>query len=86
MTGQKWTAMRERRPEAWALFEEYNDITMEDVNAWDSLAGQCRTTLAAYGGDMETKTALLDVIDELEAIAERRRGRGTDNGCKASRI
>lgn len=61
-------------PEVWEMFMEFNGITMEDDDAWARLVDKA-DQLGADGSSI-LRQLLTDTVEDLEKIAEKRRGCG----------
>lgn len=64
MTGKELEKLWELYPEVRELYEQYNDILVEDDQAWKELIRQSNT-------DLKT-TVILETVRQLEFLARRR--------------
>lgn len=73
MTHEEKRALWRLYPEVWEMFVEFNGITLEDSEAWARLVDRADQIWAA-GGSPVLRGLLLATVDDLEAIAKKRRG------------
>lgn len=71
MTGQELTKLWELYPEARGLYEQYNDILIEDVQSWKELAARAEELLQQSSTDLKT-TVVLETVRQLECLARKR--------------
>lgn len=83
MTGKERERLWAKYPEARKIYEEYNEIRLEDEEAWLSLVESSDKVIKAYNGNPQIKRAMADVVSELDALAKRRAGytRGETTCC-----
>lgn len=72
MTGQELTKLWELYPEVRELYEQYNDILVEDDQAWKELTGRAEELIRQSKTDLKT-TVILETVRELESLAKRRK-------------
>ena len=71
MTGQELTKLWELYPEVRELYEQYNDILVEDDQAWKELTGRAEELIRQSNTDLKT-TVILETVRQLEFLARRR--------------
>ena len=71
MTGKELLKLWELYPEARGLYEQYNDILLEDDAAWKELAGTAENLIRKSGTELCT-TVILETVRHLEILAKRR--------------
>ena len=71
MTGQELTKLWELYPEARNLYEQYNDILVEDDAAWKELTGIAEALIRKSSTELYT-TVILETVRQLEILAKRR--------------
>lgn len=62
-------------PDVRSLFEEYNDILLEDDPAWKDLTEQAEAMIRDPGCTELKEKPILYTVAELERMAKKRRGR-----------
>lgn len=72
MTGQELTKLWELYPEARNLYEQYNDILVEDDPAWKELTGTAKALIRKSNTELCT-TVILETVRQLEYLAKRRK-------------
>ena len=72
MTGQELTKLWELYPEVRELYEQYNDILVEDDQAWKELTGRAEELIRQSKTDLKT-TVILEKVRQLESLAKRRK-------------
>lgn len=72
MTGQELTKLWELYPEARNLYEQYNDILVEDDAAWKELTGTVEELIRKSNTELCT-TVILETVRQLEYLAKRRK-------------
>ena len=72
MTGQELTKLWELYPEARNLYEQYNDILVEDDAAWKELTGIAEAQIRTSNTELCT-TVILETVRQLEYLAKRRK-------------
>ena len=72
MTGQELTKLWELYPEVRELYEQYNDILVEDDQAWKELTGRAEELIRQSKTDLKT-TVILETVRQLESRAKRRK-------------
>lgn len=72
MTGQELTKLWELYPEVRELYEQYNDILVEDDQAWKELTGKAEELIRQSKTDLKT-TVILETVRQLESLAKRRK-------------
>ncbi len=72
MTGQELTKLWELYPEVRELYEQYNDILVEDDQAWKELTGRAEELIRQSKTDLKT-TVILETVRQLESLAKRRK-------------
>lgn len=72
MTGQELTKLWELYPEARNLYEQYNDILVEDDAAWKELTGIAEALIRKSNTKLCT-TVILETVRQLEYLAKRRK-------------
>lgn len=72
MTGQELTKLWELYPEVRELYEQYNDILVEDDKAWKELMGRAEELIRQSNTDLKT-TVILETVRQLESLAKRRK-------------
>ena len=70
MTGQELTKLWELYPEARNLYEQYNDILVEDDAAWKELIAEA---LIRKSNTELCTTVILETVRQLEYLAKRRK-------------
>jgi hypothetical protein len=73
LTSQERKVLWEEYPEVRELYEEYNDILLEDDGAWERVAECCHLIRNQYQ-TLQVEVALLDVVWQLECLAKRKKG------------
>lgn len=71
MTGKELTKLWELYPEARGLYEQYNDILLEDDDAWKELTGTAENLIRKSSTELYT-TVILETVRQLEILAKRR--------------
>lgn len=71
MTGKELTKLWELYPEARELYEQYNDILLEDDLAWKEVAGTAENLIRKSSTELYT-TVILETVRQLEILAKRR--------------
>ena len=71
MTGKELEKLWELYPEVRELYEQYNDILVEDDQAWKELTGRAEELLRQSNTDLKT-TVILETVRQLEFLARRR--------------
>lgn len=74
MTNLEREALWEQYPEVREMFEEYNDILLEDDSSWERLINGCHEIAESYGNTPIVETVVSDAAYQLEQIARRRHG------------
>ena len=74
MTNLEREALWEQYPEVREMFEEYNDILLEDDSSWERLVGSCHEIAESYGNAPIVEFVVSDTAYQLEQIARRRHG------------
>ena len=72
MTGQELVKFWELYPEVRELYEQYNDILVEDDQAWKELTGRAEELIRQSKTDLKT-TVILETVRQLEYLAKRRK-------------
>ena len=72
MTGQELTKLWELYPEARNLYEQYNDILVEDDAAWKKLTSTAEELIRKSNTELYT-TVILETVRQLEYLAKRRK-------------
>lgn len=75
MTGREAKSLWNLYPDVRSLFEEYNDILLEDDPAWRDLTERAETMIQDTGCTELKEKLILYTVAELERIAKKRRGR-----------
>lgn len=75
MTGQEVRKLWELYPEVRFLFEEYNQITLEDDSSWKELTERAEAMIKEPGCTEIKQQLILYTVAELERIAKKRSGR-----------
>lgn len=75
MTGCEAKSLWNLYPDVRSLFEEYNDILLEDDPAWKDLAEHAEAMIRDPGCTELKEKLILYTVAELERIAKKRRGR-----------
>lgn len=75
MTGHEAKSLWNLYPDARSLFEEYNDILLEDDPAWKDLTEQADAMIRDPGCTELKEKLILYTVAELERMAKKRRGR-----------
>ena len=73
LTLQERKALWEEYPEVQEMYEEYNGILLEDDRSWERVAERCHQIREQYQ-TIQVEIALLDVVWQLECLAQRKRG------------
>ena len=71
MTGKELEKLWELYPEVRELYEQYNDILVEDDQAWKELTGRAEELIRQSNTDLKT-TVILETVRQLEFLARRR--------------
>ena len=71
MTGKELEKLWELYPEVRELYEQYNDILVEDDQAWKELTGRAEELIRQSTTDLKT-TVILETVRQLEFLARRR--------------
>lgn len=71
MTGKELLKLWELYPEARSLYEQYNDILLEDDAAWKVLTGTAEEFIRKSGIELYA-TVILETVRQLEILAKRR--------------
>ncbi len=71
MTGKELLKLWELYPEARGLYEQYNDILLEDDSAWKELTGTVKDLIRKSGTELYA-TVILETVRQLEILAKRR--------------
>lgn len=71
MTGKELTKLWELYPEARELYEQYNDILLEDDAAWKEVTGTAENLIRKSSTELYT-TVILETVRQLEILAKRR--------------
>lgn len=71
MTGKELTKLWELYPEARELYEQYNDILLEDDLAWKEVTGTAENLIRKSSTELYT-TVILETVRQLEILAKRR--------------
>ena len=71
MTGKELEKLWELYPEVRELYEQYNDILVEDDQAWKELTGRAEELIRQSSTDLKT-TVILETVRQLEFLARRR--------------
>ena len=71
MTGKELLKLWELYPEARELYEQYNDILLEDDSAWKELTDTAKDLIQKSGTELCT-TVILETVRQLEILAKRR--------------
>ena len=71
MTGKELEKLWELYPEVRELYEQYNDILVEDDQAWKELTGRAEELIRQSNTDLKT-TVILEKVRQLEFLARRR--------------
>ena len=71
MTGKELTKLWELYPEARGLYEQYNDILLEDDDAWKELTGTAENLIRKSSTELHT-IVILETVRQLEILAKRR--------------
>lgn len=71
MTGRELEKLWELYPDARGLYEQYNDILLEDDAAWKELTGTAEDLIRKSSTELYT-TVILETVRQLESLAKRR--------------
>lgn len=71
MTGKELTKLWKLYPEARELYEQYNDILLEDDAAWKEVTGTAENLIRRSNTELYT-TVILETVRQLEILAKRR--------------
>lgn len=71
MTGKELEKLWELYPEVRELYEQQNDILVEDDQAWKELTGRAEELIRQSNTDLKT-TVILETVRQLEFLARRR--------------
>lgn len=71
MIGKELLKLWELYPEARELYEQYNDILLEDNAAWKELTGTAEKLIRKSGTELYA-TVILETVRQLEILAKRR--------------
>lgn len=71
MTGKELEKLWELYPDARELYEQYNDILLEDDVAWKELTGTAEDLIRKSGTELYT-AVILETVRQLEILAKRR--------------
>lgn len=71
MTGKELLKLWELYPEARGLYEQYNDILLEDDAAWKELTGTAENLIRKSSTEFYTMV-ILETVRQLEILAKRR--------------
>ena len=71
MTGKELEKLWELYPEVRELYEQYNDILVEDDQAWKELTGRAEELIRQSNTDLKT-TVILETVRQLVFLARRR--------------
>lgn len=74
MTGQEAKNLWELYPEVRFLFEEYNQILLEDDSSWKELTERAEAMIKEPGCTEIKQQLILYTVAELERIAKKRSG------------
>ena len=72
MTGKELLKLWELYPEARSLYEQYNDILLEDDAAWKELVDTAEELIQNSSSDL-SQEVILERVRQLEYLAKRRR-------------
>lgn len=75
MTGCEAKSLWNLYPDVRSLFEEYNNILLEDDPAWKDLTEQAEAMIWDPGCTELKRKLILYTVAELERMAKKRRGR-----------
>lgn len=75
MTGCEAKSLWNLYPDVRSLFEEYNDILLEDDPAWKDLTEQAEAMIRDPGCTELKEKLILYTVAELERMAKKRRGK-----------
>ena len=75
MTGCEAKSLWNLYPDVRSLFEEYNDILLENDPAWKDLTEQAEAMIRDPGCTELKEKLILYTVAELERMAKKRRGR-----------
>lgn len=75
MTGWEAKSLWNLYPDVRSLFEECNDILLEDDPAWKDLTEQAEEMIRDPGCTELKEKLILYTVAELERMAKKRRGR-----------
>lgn len=75
MTGREAKSLWNLYPDVRSLFEEYNDILLENDPAWKDLTEQAEAMIRDPGCTELKEKLILYTVAELERMAKKRRGR-----------
>lgn len=75
MTGREAKSLWDLYPDVRSLFEEYNDILLEDDPAWKDLTEQAEAMIRDPGCTELKEKLILYTVAELERMAKKRRGK-----------
>ena len=75
MTGREAKILWNLYSDVRSLFEEYNDILLEDDSAWKDLMEQAEAMIRDLGCTELKEKLILYTVAELERITKKRRGR-----------
>ncbi|HIY02658.1 MAG TPA: hypothetical protein IAA26_12575 [Candidatus Blautia faecipullorum] len=75
MTGQETKRLWELYPEVRFLFEEYNQILLEDDPSWEELTERAEAMVKEPGCTEIKQQLILYTVAELERIAKKKSGR-----------
>lgn len=73
MTAQEREALWKEYLEVRVLFEEFNDVLLEDDQAWFRLVGKCHEIREKYLESDVIELILLDAVFELEKLSKKRK-------------
>ena len=72
MTGKELLKLWELYSEARELYEQYNDILLEDDTAWKELTDTAEELIQNSSSDL-SQEVILETVRQLEYLAKRRR-------------
>lgn len=72
MTGKELLKLWELYPEARELYERYNEIRLEDDQAWKELVDTAEELIQNSSSDL-SQEVILETVRQLEYLAKRRR-------------
>lgn len=72
LTPQERKTLWKEYPEVQELYEEFNDILLEDDGTWERVVEHCHEIKKKYQ-TKQVEAVLLDTVWQLECLAKKRR-------------